>query len=223
MTRPPPLQLCARFIAAAAGEGRTRRWSRAGDRQPRRGAVLAARRAGRFCADRDRRRIVDRRGRDDPARRDHRAGLDHRRRQRGDARRTGAHAGSKEEQTGFSCRRPGRGPGRGAGGGQDEGARRGSAWVLTAAEGRAVPGPSSGRGESRTSGTPEFRAAVEASVERQRDPGPRQHGHGVSSRPPGRPAGRHARTHGDGRVARYSGGSPRRSAQPRSAASTRWQ
>jgi Bacterial extracellular solute-binding protein len=59
--------------------------------------------------------------------------------------------GSKEEQTGFSCRRPGRGPGRGAGGGQDEGARRGSAWVLTAAEGRAVPGRSSGRGESRTS------------------------------------------------------------------------
>jgi hypothetical protein len=58
---------------------------------------------------------------------------------------------SKKEQTGFSCRRPGRGPSRGARGGQDEGARRGSAWVLTAAEGRAVPGPSSGRGESRTS------------------------------------------------------------------------
>ncbi len=35
--------------------------------------------------------------------------------------------------------------------GEGDGTRRRSAWVLTAAEGRAVPGPWSGRGESRTS------------------------------------------------------------------------
>jgi len=72
-------------------------------------------------------------------------------------------------------------------------------------------------------GTPEFRAAVEASVERQRDPGPRQHKHGVSSRPAGQIPGRHARTHGHGRAAVFSGSPPRRNAQRRPAASTRWQ
>jgi len=68
---------------------------------------------------------------------------------------------------------------------------------------------------------PEFRAAVEASAERQRHPGPRQAGHGVSSRPAGQPPGRHARSHGRGAV--FSGGPPRRNAQRRPAASSRWQ
>jgi ATP-dependent RNA helicase RhlE len=71
--------------------------------------------------------------------------------------------------------------------------------------------------------TPAFRAAVEANVERQRDPGPRQPGHGVPSRPAGQLPGRHARTHGHGRGAVFSGGPPRRNAQRRPAATTRWQ
>ncbi len=72
-------------------------------------------------------------------------------------------------------------------------------------------------------GTPAFRAAVEASAERQRDPGPRQPGHGMSSRPTGQVPGRHARTHGQARGAVFSGGPPRRNGHRRPAAATRWQ
>jgi len=68
-----------------------------------------------------------------------------------------------------------------------------------------------------------FQASVEVSVARQRDPGPRQSGHGVSSRPPGEQPGRHARTHGHGRGAVFSGGSSRNRAQRRPAAASRWQ
>ena len=58
-----------------------------------------------------------------------------------------------------------------------------------------------------------FQAGVEVSVARQRDPGPRQPGHGVSSRPAGQQPGRHARTHGHSRQA----------AHRRPAAAGRWQ
>ena len=71
-------------------------------------------------------------------------------------------------------------------------------------------------------GTPAFQAAIEASVERQRDPGPRQPGHGVSSRPRDHQPGRHARTHGQARPAVFSGGPARRSGRSRPVAS-RWQ
>ena len=58
-----------------------------------------------------------------------------------------------------------------------------------------------------------FQASVEVGVARQRDPGPRQPGHGVSSRPSGQQPGRHARTHGHAR----------RAAPRRPAAASRWQ
>jgi ATP-dependent RNA helicase RhlE len=68
-----------------------------------------------------------------------------------------------------------------------------------------------------------FRESVETSTSRQRDPGPRQPGHGVSSRPVGQQPGRHARSHGHARGAVFAGGPPRRGPHRRSAAATRWQ
>ena len=70
---------------------------------------------------------------------------------------------------------------------------------------------------------PEFVAAVKTAMERQRDPGPRQPGHGVSTRPAHQQPGRHARTHGQRRAAVFSGTPSRRNAHRRPAASTRWQ
>jgi ATP-dependent RNA helicase RhlE len=67
---------------------------------------------------------------------------------------------------------------------------------------------------------PAFQEAVQASEARQHAPGPRQPGHGVSSRPAGQAPGRHARTHG--RSAVFSGGPSSRSAHRRPAAATRW-
>jgi len=67
---------------------------------------------------------------------------------------------------------------------------------------------------------PAFKEAVEASEARQHAPGPRQPGHGVSSRPVGQAPGRHARTHG--RSAVFSGGPSRKTAHRRPAAATRW-
>ena len=58
-----------------------------------------------------------------------------------------------------------------------------------------------------------FQASVEVSVAHQRDPGPRQPGHGLSSRPAGQQPGRHARTHGHARGA----------AHRRAAGGSRWQ
>ena len=70
---------------------------------------------------------------------------------------------------------------------------------------------------------PAFQSALEASVAGQRDPGPRQPGHGVSRRPAGQQPGRHARTHGQGRGAVFTGAPSRRGGQRRPAAATRWQ
>ncbi len=67
---------------------------------------------------------------------------------------------------------------------------------------------------------PGFKAAVESSVSQQRDPGPRQRGHGVSSRPAGQAPGRHARSHGTGAV--FSGRPSRNGASRRPAAASRW-
>jgi ATP-dependent RNA helicase RhlE len=58
-----------------------------------------------------------------------------------------------------------------------------------------------------------FQSSVEMSIARQRDPGPRQAGHRVSSRPAGQQPGRHARTHGHGRSVSHR----------RPAAAGRWQ
>jgi ATP-dependent RNA helicase RhlE len=68
-----------------------------------------------------------------------------------------------------------------------------------------------------------FRASVEVSAARQRDPGPRQPGHGLSSRPSGQQPGRHARTHGHSRGAVFSGAPSRKGARRRPAAAARWQ
>ena len=68
--------------------------------------------------------------------------------------------------------------------------------------------------------SPVFTAAIETNEARQRHPGPRQHGHGVSSRPAGQVPGRHARSHGA--VATFSGRPSRHGASRRSAAATRW-
>ena len=67
---------------------------------------------------------------------------------------------------------------------------------------------------------PGFKAAVESSVSQQRDPGPRQRGHGVSSRPAGQAPGRHARSHGTG--AAFSGRPSRNGPSRRPAAASRW-
>ena len=67
---------------------------------------------------------------------------------------------------------------------------------------------------------PGFKAAVESSVSQQRDPGPRQRGHGVSSRPAGQAPGRHARSHGTG--ASFSGRPSRNGPSRRPAAASRW-
>ena len=73
-------------------------------------------------------------------------------------------------------------------------------------------------------GKPEFVAAMNTAMARQRDPGPRQPGHGVSARPANQQPGRHARTHRQRpRAAVFSGTPSRRSAHRRSTASTRWQ
>jgi len=67
---------------------------------------------------------------------------------------------------------------------------------------------------------PGFKAAMASSEARQRDPGPRQQGHGVSSRPAGQAPGRHARSHGTGTI--FSGRPSRHGASRRPAAQTRW-
>ena len=67
---------------------------------------------------------------------------------------------------------------------------------------------------------PGFRAAIESGESRQRDPGPRQRGHGVSSRPAGQAPGRHARSHGSGAV--FSGRPSRNGPSRRPAAASRW-
>ncbi|MGZ6096867.1 MAG: DEAD/DEAH box helicase [Myxococcaceae bacterium] len=67
---------------------------------------------------------------------------------------------------------------------------------------------------------PGFKAAVESSVSQQRDPGPRQRGHGVSSRPAGQAPGRHARSHGNG--AAFSGRPSRNGRSRRPVAASRW-
>jgi ATP-dependent RNA helicase RhlE len=72
-------------------------------------------------------------------------------------------------------------------------------------------------------GDPAFRASVEVSATRQRDPGPRRPDHGVSSRPAGQQPGRHARTHGHARGAVFSGGPSQKGTHRRPAAATRWQ
>ncbi len=43
---------------------------------------------------------------------------------------------------------------------------------------------------------PVFARLLEEARAKERDPGPPQPGHGVSTRPPGAPLGRHARSHG---------------------------
>jgi ATP-dependent RNA helicase RhlE len=43
--------------------------------------------------------------------------------------------------------------------------------------------------------SPVFKSAIEKATARASHPGPRQPGHGISGRPPGRAPGRHARSH----------------------------
>jgi ATP-dependent RNA helicase RhlE len=70
---------------------------------------------------------------------------------------------------------------------------------------------------------PAFRASVEESAARQRDPGPRQPVHSPSLRPGGQRPGRHARTHGSSRAAVFSGAPSPRLARGRPAPSSRSQ
>ena len=67
---------------------------------------------------------------------------------------------------------------------------------------------------------PHFAAMAQEYAAQQRHPGPRQPSHGVSSRPPGQPPGRHARTHRGPSV--FSGGPSRRNGRDRSPAASRW-